>query len=333
MSEPTSSSSASTSASASASATATPTTISADTLRNFNPTRILSESTSTGSIYVLGTLGLSSDDVPTIVHLQKTVLASDQVGSAVKGLERLDVFLENAPYFSAHGWLQTPATRSADLAIKIIHPATQAHIDKYSAQERYIVTETKEVYDTVVREYMDSFDEKRLAWVYAILEGRKEAERVLYRQEGEDGFVLLPDLKWDQTSMSALYLTVLVQTRSISTLRDLTRAHIPLLQSIKQKTYETVKAKFGVSSNKLLLFVHYQPSYYHFHVHVVHVAHEAFAGILVGQAHMLEDLITLLELSPLEGPSILAQKTYTYPLGAEHGLYAGMIKAGALASE
>ncbi|OCF35037.1 hypothetical protein I316_03077 [Kwoniella heveanensis BCC8398] len=303
--------------------------ISASTLRAFTPTRVLSESTSTGSIYVLGTLS----DSPTIVHLQKTVLASDQVEGVVSGLDRLDVFLENAPYFSAHGWLQTPPTRSADLAIKIIHPATEAHIRKYSTQERYVVTETREVYDTVVKRYIGSFDESRLAWVYAILEGRKEADRVLYRQEGEDGFVLLPDLKWDQTSMSALYLTVLVHTRRISTLRDLTRAHIPLLQSIKQKTFETVRAKYDVPASKLRLFVHYQPSYYHFHVHVVHVDHEASAGMLVGQAHMLEDLITLLELSPADGPSILAQKTYTYPLGAEHGLYAGMIQAGVLVAQ
>jgi m7GpppX diphosphatase len=41
--------------------------------------------------------------------------------------------------------------------------------------------------------------------VYNILAGEKEAERVLYRDEDpEQGFVLLPDLKWDQTSMNAM---------------------------------------------------------------------------------------------------------------------------------
>ena len=41
--------------------------------------------------------------------------------------------------------------------------------------------------------------------MYNILEGRKEAERVLFDDKHEDvGFMLVPDLKWDQTSMSAL---------------------------------------------------------------------------------------------------------------------------------
>jgi m7GpppX diphosphatase len=41
--------------------------------------------------------------------------------------------------------------------------------------------------------------------VYNILAGKKEAERVLYKDDDPDhGFMILPDLKWDQTSMSAL---------------------------------------------------------------------------------------------------------------------------------
>jgi m7GpppX diphosphatase len=31
----------------------------------------------------------------------------------------------------------------------------------------------------------------------------------------------------------------------------------------------------------------------HFHVHIVHVNHEGSAGLTVGQAHMLDSLITL----------------------------------------
>ncbi|WVQ65372.1 uncharacterized protein L199_003548 [Kwoniella botswanensis] len=304
-----------------------PLEISTSSLSTFTPTRILSETTSTGSMYVLGTL----HDLPTIVHLQKTVLGSDKVGESLRGLEKLNVFLENQPYFSTHAWLRPTPDRAPDLQIKIICPATETHIKKYSEQERYMVHETPQMYEKVVLDYINGFDESRLGWVYAILDGKKEADRILYRKEGEDGFVILPDLKWDQTSMNALYLTVLVQTRTIKSLRDLTPSHIPLLNSIKQAVYQTVKDKYGVGSNKLRLFVHYQPSYYHFHVHVVHIDAEPTNGMAVGQAHMLDDLISLLQLSPSTGPSILAQKTYTYPLGVEHGLFGGMKDAGAIA--
>lgn len=41
--------------------------------------------------------------------------------------------------------------------------------------------------------------------VYNILSGEKEAERVLYKDDHpENGFLLLPDLKWDQVSMNAM---------------------------------------------------------------------------------------------------------------------------------
>lgn len=149
--------------------------------------------------------------------------------------------------------------------------------------------------------YISSFPADRLAWVYAILEGKKEAERVLFRSEGDDGFVLLPDLKWDGTTLSALYLTAIVQNSSIRSLRDLTRAHIPLLKGIRDQAYAITKDKYGVESGELRMFIHYQPSYCelclvpadpdHFHVHITHIRHEVTAGMAVGQAHLLEDVI------------------------------------------
>jgi len=44
-------------------------------------------------------------------------------------------------------------------------------------------------------------------WVYNILEGKLEAERVLYNDpDPENGFVLLPDMKWEQQDHESLYL-------------------------------------------------------------------------------------------------------------------------------
>ena len=112
--------------------------------------------------------------------------------------------------------------------------------------------------------------------MYNILDGKKEAERVLYNDtDPENGFTIIPDLKWDQTSMSALvsppvrlekglnreYLSVLVRTRAIRSLRDLTKHHLPLLNAIRAETRRVVQDKFGVDDNKIRLFVHYQPSY------------------------------------------------------------------------
>ncbi|KAK4685310.1 m7GpppX diphosphatase, partial [Tremellales sp. Uapishka_1] len=296
-----------------------------DTLKSFAFLKILSENTSTGSIFLLGQI----DSVPTILHLQRTPLPTSSVAGLVAShLEKLDIFLENTPYFSSHAWL-SKSDVLPDLTIKIIHPATEDHIKKYSVQERLLVSETREMYEGIVKPYIASLPGSKIDWVYKILDGKKEVERVLYRTEGQGGFIILPDLKWDQSSLSSVYLTVLVQDRSIRSLRDLTRDHIALLKDIKAETWRVCNEKFGVEHGKMRLFVHYQPTYYHFHVHAVHVQSEILAGMTVGQAHLLDDLISLLELSSPAGPSLVQQMTLTYLLGEEHGLFAAMRAAQA----
>jgi m7GpppX diphosphatase len=99
-----------------------------------------------------------------------------------------------------------------------------------------------------------------------------------------------------------------VHTKEIRTLRDLTKAHIPLLNNIRQQANTVAKEKFSVEDGKLRMFIHYQPSYCrssrwlqygaqlildHFHVHIVHIYHEGLAGMMVGQAHLLDDVVSL----------------------------------------
>jgi len=71
--------------------------------------------------------------------------------------------------------------------------------------------------------------------------------------------------------------------------------------------------------------VHYQPSYYHFHVHIVNANYQtSMMGMTVGQAHLLDDVISLLELDPDEGPGVYERMTLTYGLGDQHGLFESM---------
>lgn len=59
---------------------------------------------------------------------------------------------------------------------------------------------------------------------------------------------------------------MLVQTKSIRSLRDLTPDHLPLLNKIRSTTQAVVKDKFDVDKDKIRLFVHYQPSYCTSHI-------------------------------------------------------------------
>ncbi len=82
-----------------------------------------------------------------------------------------------------------------DLKLSLISPCTEQHIKKYEQQGVRTVTETPEIYRQHVRPYMQSKrGGGRLDWVWNIIEGRKEQEDIMYREHGEEGFLLTPDL-------------------------------------------------------------------------------------------------------------------------------------------
>ena len=57
---------------------------------------------------------------------------------------------------------------------------------------------------------------------------------------------------------------------------------------------EAIKEKYNVPSDQLRIYVHYQPSYYHFHVHFTHLKYDA-PGCGIGRAHLLPEVIDNIE--------------------------------------
>lgn len=199
-----------------------------------------------------------------------------------------------------------PATPDPDLKINLIWPCTDSHVKKYSRQVARSVTETAQIYRERVRPYMERERAGgRLTWVYNIIDGKTEAEDVIYRtplsqqQVNEEGFLLLPDLNWDRKTIESLHLLGIVERRDIWSLRDLKKRHVPWLREMRRRFVEATVEMFGergVEADSLKLYVHYQPTYYHFHVHVVHVALEAGATQATGKAVGLESIISMLEV-------------------------------------
>jgi len=198
---------------------------------------------------------------------------------------------------------------------------------QYSKQQFHIVRETPALYERIVRPYIDAFPASRTQWIDEIISGRSEAEKILFRSPPAAdpfGFLILPDMKWDLTNVASLYLVALMLLPDIKSLRDLNRSHIPLLRSIRREAANAVESRWGLQATELRLFVHYQPSYYHFHVHIVNASHWGLKGMAVGQAHMLDDIISLLELDEPTGPSIFQRMTLSYGIGEQHGLFSAM---------
>lgn len=83
--------------------------------------------------------------------------------------------------------------------------------------------------------------------------------------------------------------------RDIKTLRDLNVDHLGHLKNIRDKSIETIKKKYDIDRSQLRIYVHYQPSFYHFHVHFTFLKHAA-PGINCERSHLLDTIISNIEL-------------------------------------
>lgn len=141
--------------------------------------------------------------------------------------------------------------------VNLIYPATETHIKKYRQQLKRIVVETPELYEQVVAPYIETMKGDRIKWVYNILHEGVEADRVLIRNDDPvDGYVLLPDLKWDRKTLPALYLVAIALRHDIASVRDLNSSHIPYLTKIRDEILAVVKTTYGLDRSQIKLFFH-----------------------------------------------------------------------------
>ncbi|KAJ5880446.1 uncharacterized protein N7473_011499 [Penicillium subrubescens] len=297
-------------------------------IAKFRISRLLKQDQNGRRIAVLGTI----DD-------QQGVLTAERAAFATESLEVIQAFhaaitrVKNLGDNDIYRWYlassngSTQSTDSQqDLKLNLIWPCTAKHIKKYSDQQLRMVTETPEIYQQHVRPFMQAKrEEGHLNWVFNILEGRTEQEDVIMRDAGhgpEDAFLMLPDLNWDRKTLNSLHLLALVHRRDIWSLRDLQKKHIPWLEYLRRRVLEaTVKMYPELEEDQLKLYVHYQPTYYHFHIHVVNVMLEAGATQATGKAFGLENIISQLETMSGGDDVSMGDVSLTYYLGEESELW------------
>lgn len=122
-----------------------------------------------------------------------------------------------------------------------------------------------------------------MQWVDNILNGTAEADRVIFNDPDEEtGFVLVKDSKWND-GLSILHLIALTR-KPIMSIRDLNKDHLPLLRNIKEAGTKAIVEKYNLPANQIRIFFHYQPSYYHLHVHFTSTTLEN-AGMYWNKVH------------------------------------------------
>ncbi|KAG4305498.1 hypothetical protein PORY_001054 [Pneumocystis oryctolagi] len=260
--------------------------------------------------------------VKAILIVEKTAFDPLDITSfTVKNSLHLDLIEKNDVYHLFSAAMTQYNKEKPQFKITLIYPSSETHIKKYSKQSKFKVEETPEIYESYVKPYIETMKGPRIQWVYNILDHITEQEHILFENPDKiNGFIILPDLKWDRKIVSALYYIAIVNRRDISSLRDLKKEHIPLLHHIKQASLESITQKHPkIHKNQLKLFVHYQPSYYHFHVHITHIDYDTGDGTSIGKAYLLEEIIDYLEKMPDQ--ISFSQRTITYFLGEKSDLW------------
>lgn len=134
--------------------------------------------------------------------------------------------------------------------------------------------------------------------MYNILEHKQEEDRIVFEDPCKDnGFILLPDLKWDGKTLETLYLIAIVHRHNLTTIRSLTDEHLPLLRNIRDKGINAITERYGIPRSQLRIYFHYQPSFYHLHIHFTYLKHDA-PGIFCEKSHLLDTVISNIELLP-----------------------------------
>lgn len=259
-------------------------------------------------------------DKPIIIKLDKTVIQEDPMMEALEDPKTniMTQFINDV--YSEHSI--SPPIGTADsltgLKATVVYPANETAIKKYSRTEKILFSETADLYNQVVEPWIiQKLDQEKdyNQWVYNILDGKSEKNRVVLNDSDQDkGFMLVKDLK--SIDDSCIKLLAIPHRLDLKSLRDLNEEHLPLLRNILEKGSKTIKQKFikGKSGN-VRAFIHYHPSFYFFHVHFEVIDPNYYH--CSDRDNLLEKVINNIELLP----DYYQRATLTYPLPINGDLF------------
>ena len=185
--------------------------------------------------------------------------------------------------------------------MSIIHPASPKDIEKYIDHPRRMIAETSDLYERITKPYIDEqvSTPGHLQWLYNVLDGTAETDRIIH---SDQDFILAKDMKWNckqdelsEIEKQGIYLNALVRRRDLHSLRDLNANHLPLLEAIYERGRQAISKRYSIPIDQLRVFIHYQPSFYHVHVHFTHIMNEHH-GFQCERSHLLATVIQNIHL-------------------------------------
>lgn len=199
-----------------------------------------------------------------------------------------------------HRLLVTSGLESVNAVdMTIIHPAEQHHFKRFITGSRHIVHEDPSMYEKIIVPFLAE-KPKDLTWVENVLTGKSEADRVLFSDADTlTGFVLAQDYRWSGQSVQELHYLAIARDPKLTCLRDLRGHHISMLQQIAEEGRRQICMKHSadaIAYDQIIAYLHYPPTFYWLHVHLVHADKIEDMSMRAGRAHLLEEVIRNLQL-------------------------------------
>ena len=178
-----------------------------------------------------------------------------------------------------------------------------ALVPRRPPRPRVVVKETPE--DFVRATPFISQEIERRQWVYQIIDGLLEQERVLLNTPD---FMVVPDIEAPPTEQGINWL-VIFKDLSLRSLRDLRGAHLPLLRRVKDAL-----AMLLSTPCETMLYFHSPPSVWQLHLHVVGPCDVLRTTNDMQKVHFIDDVMSNLVVDP----DYYRRVTMTYVLPVTH---------------
>ena len=292
-------------------------------------TRVLDSDAEKCKTFLLGRFRRDPTDNQVIIKFVKTEFPDEKMQElfpVMQGGGRRQT-ISSEQYFHNNEWRKFWFDLPKELSrvqTDVIYPATDVLIAKYTRQKYQVVRETHEIYQSIVKpHYIEPMDMKHCNWVYAILNKEKELDLRVHESEK---FFLQKDYKFNEGDISTLYCLAIPVQRDLFTIRDLTAEHLPLLKAMRDESLDAIETKFKVDRTKIMCYFHYPPTFYHLHVHFVHIDR---CQNETRDCVRLDDCIANIEMIP----DYYQRATLTYKIGSKMHLGQLFIEKGVLQPE
>lgn len=267
-------------------------------MSQFKLERVLKANNQAKTINVLA----HSETSKAVVVLSKPAFTPDEAQCITEGIGYKWDLVQSNDKYSQYNCTAAGSNANAIVA-DVICPASDKDIIKYGEKKGIVVRETPQMYKTVLDPIITKAVESDLQWVHNLVAFERPhdiKEEILFEDKE---FIIVKDTKWNGDNLKEMYVLAIARSdigRRVRSVRDLRGSDVPMLRRILENGRKVIFEKYNMKESEYRVYVHYFPSFWHFHIHFVALGSPNNEGSTVlGRSILLEDIIQNLEMNPL----------------------------------